>query len=268
MNPEMHPNTVTLLSRVAHTKAAPGEIATMARETRLSLRLETIRERSDQITRSRFLLRVIERLEAGEITESDLPAPPSAGPGVQLAWTLPEAVAARFPLPVKARNAIEGEKAYSAELRTRLINTALNELADEMDAGWHERVGIKRGWDGHRLQFTGVEAWTAGAGHVVTRGVLRRTGDYGPLEQRPLAVGKKAGNPAVASEIGGEYLWELLDITATPEARTVAVLLAPNAHAAVCAVKSGQYADVGLGKLDAQRHRPWRPNAAKKATET
>lgn len=268
MNHEMHPNTVTLLSRVAHTKASDGEIATMARETRLSPRLETIRERSDQVTRSKFLLRVIERLEAGEITESDLPAPPSTGPGVQLAWTLPEPIAARFPLPVKAKTTVESGKIYSSELRTRLINTALNELADEMEAGWHERVGIKRGWDGHRLQFTGVEAWTAGAGHVVTRGVLRRTGDYGPLEQRPLAVGKKAGNPAVASEIGGEYLWELLDITHTPEARTVAVFLAANAYDAVCAVRTGEYADVGLGKLDAQRHRPWRPNAVKKATET
>ena len=268
MNPEMHPNTITLLSRVAHTKAGPGEIATMARETRLSPRLETIRERSDQVTRSKFLLSVIERLEAGEITESDLPAPPSTGPGVQLAWTLPEPIAARFPLPVKARKAIEGETAYSSELRTRLINAALNELADEMEAGFHERVGIKRDWNGYQYQFKGVEAWTAGAGYVVTRGVLRRTGDYGPLEQRPLAVGKKAGNPAVASEIGGEYLWELLDITATPEAKTLAVFLAPNAHAAVCAVRKGEYTDVGLGKLDAQRHRPWRPNAVKKAAQT
>lgn len=260
--------TAPLLARQARTKPQAGEIATMARETRLDPGLETIRERSDQITRSAALMRILQRHEAGEV----FPEPSSSGPSVQLAWTLPEVIAVRFPLRPVERQALEARgitgEPYSPELRARLINAALRDLDAEFKQGWGERVGIKRGHDGKTYAFAAVEAWTAGSGRVITRGVLRRVGDpklHPHLNGRPLAVGAVAGTPAYPREGGQglDALWELLDVTVTPEPRTVAVLRAPTAHAAVQAVKAGAYTNLGLAPLDAQLHRPWRGNAAR-----
>ncbi|MDL2343711.1 hypothetical protein QOL99_06045 [Deinococcus sp. MIMF12] len=246
----------------ARTRRPPGHLITVALPTRLDPRLETIRESSDQLTRSAALIRVLQRYERGERF-----APPQpGGPTVQLAWTLPEALAVLLPLRTEDARRLAGEgqrpQPLDPDTRVSLINAALLELLEEFGQGWGERIVIKRGWSGVFHAFT-VEAWTAGPGRVISRGALRRTGGHGstlPLEERPLAAGDRPGIPALPREGEADPLWELLELQ-SPEPRTVAVLRAPSAHAAVQMVKGKKYKHLGLELLDAQQHRPWKANA-------
>lgn len=267
----MNPTERTTMPHVTSSprvKPPAGYVSTMARAVTLDPALSDIRERSDQTTRSAALVRVIGRHEAGE----QFAPPRPGGPSVQLAWTLPARLAARFPLraPDVAELAAQGIglEPYPHYVRTALINAALFEMLQDFKGGWGELVGVSRGWNGSSHQFPGLQAWTAGAGRVVTRGVLRRTGGYNstlPLEERPIGVGRQSDMPVYPRDEPGGLLWEVLEL-GSPEPRTLAVLRAESAYAAVQAVRAGKFQDLGLEPLDAQRHRPWRGgNAASKA---